>query len=481
MSLSTADVVIAGAGIAGISAAYHLGARGMDDIVLVDPLPPLSLTSDKSIECYRNWWPGPGNAMVALMNRSIDLLEAFADRSGNVFHLNRRGYLYASADPQRIPQFKALAEEAQALGAGPFRWHDGRSGEDAYVPAEMDGYRSPLDGADLITDTSLIRAHFPFLTEKTLAVVHARRCGWFSAQQFGAYLLQRAREKGAKLICDRVEGVDLSGEKVSSVRLSSGEAISTGCFINAAGPFLKDVGRFVETDLPVYSELHLKVSFRDLQKVFPRSAPLLIWADPQTLPWSREERTDLEEDAEARHLLETFPAGAHVRLEGAGESASVLLHWTYASEIVSPTFPLSFDPLHYEIALRGMATMLPGLTAYFNHLPKPFIDGGYCTRTGENRPLIGPTEVDGAYVLGALSGFGIMASSAAGELLAQHVGGSDLPPYAAAFTLSRYVNSAYQRLRKKLRRFGTVVRKNRFKEMDLGAFRSTKFLHIPFK
>jgi len=53
----------------------------------VDERPPLSLTSDKSTECYRNWWPGPGDDMVALMNRSIDLLEEEARESGNVFRL----------------------------------------------------------------------------------------------------------------------------------------------------------------------------------------------------------------------------------------------------------------------------------------------------------------------------------------------------------------------------------------------------------
>jgi len=48
---------------------------------------PLSLTSNHSTECYRNWWPGPGNAMVALMNRSVDLMEELALESHNVFHL----------------------------------------------------------------------------------------------------------------------------------------------------------------------------------------------------------------------------------------------------------------------------------------------------------------------------------------------------------------------------------------------------------
>ena len=87
-----ADVVICGAGIAGVAAAYHLAARhGVRRVVLVDERPPLSLTSDKSTEAYRNFWPGPDDAMVRFMNRSIDLLEHLADASDNVFRMNRRG------------------------------------------------------------------------------------------------------------------------------------------------------------------------------------------------------------------------------------------------------------------------------------------------------------------------------------------------------------------------------------------------------
>src|SRR5512136_2226758 len=104
----TAEVVICGAGIAGIAAAYHLAVQqGVKDVVLVDERPPLSLTSANSAECYRNWWPGPGDAMVALMNRSIDILQDLARETGNAFRLNRRGYLFATADPARIPAFVA--------------------------------------------------------------------------------------------------------------------------------------------------------------------------------------------------------------------------------------------------------------------------------------------------------------------------------------------------------------------------------------
>jgi sarcosine oxidase subunit beta len=73
---STCEVVICGAGIAGIAAAYHLAVKqGVRNVVLVDERPPMTLTSDKSTEAYRNWWPGPDDAMLRFMNRSIDLLE----------------------------------------------------------------------------------------------------------------------------------------------------------------------------------------------------------------------------------------------------------------------------------------------------------------------------------------------------------------------------------------------------------------------
>src|SRR3954452_20401409 len=124
MSDTSAEIVICGAGIAGVAAAYHLTVeQGMRDVVLVEPGAPLALTSDKSTEAYRNWWPGPGDAMVAFMNRSIDLLEAIARATDNRIQLNQRGYLYATSDPARIALLRQAAEEAAMLGAGPLRVH----------------------------------------------------------------------------------------------------------------------------------------------------------------------------------------------------------------------------------------------------------------------------------------------------------------------------------------------------------------------
>ena len=209
---------------------------------------------------------------------------------------------------------------------------------------------------------------------------------------------------------------------------------------------MKPVAKMIGVELPTFSELHIKVAFNDHLGITPREAPLLIWLDPVHLPWSEEEKEFLSEAEETRWLLDEFPAGVHGRPEGRSDSPIFLILWTYDTDPVEERFPLTFDPYYPEIVLRGMAEILPVLSAYFERAPKPIIDGGYYTKTKENRPLICPLPVEGAFMIGALSGFGQMAACAAGELLAAHVTGIQLPDYAPAFDLDRYQDAAYQRL-----------------------------------
>jgi glycine/D-amino acid oxidase-like deaminating enzyme len=220
--------------------------------------------------------------------------------------------------------------------------------------------------------------------------------------------------------------------------------IETHCFVNAAGPLIGRVGKMLGVDLPIFNELHGKVSFNDYLDVVPRDLPLMIWSDPVTLPWSDEERAELAQAEETRWLLEEIPAGAHFRPEGEGGSKQLLMLWTYDIHPQEPVWPPTFDPEYAEVVLRGMTRMIPGLSVYFERPPRPFVDGGYYCKTRENRPLIGPLPVEGAYILGALSGYGIMASQAGGELLAAHITGSTLPDYAPALSLARYDDPAYR-------------------------------------
>ncbi len=455
LSSLQSPIAICGAGIAGLSAAYWLAVEHGLPVTVIDERPPLSLTSDKSTEAYRNWWPGPDDAMVRLMNRSIDLLEAWARATGDRFHLNRRGYVYAVADANRLPELIRSAQAISALGAGELRIHGALPGRGrstpqskagAYQAHAADDWEGQPDGADLLLDPALIRAHFPYLSERTVAVLHVRRAGWFSAQQLGMWLLEQAREHGAKLVNGRVVAVETDASGVCAVRLANGDRLPTRCFVNAAGPFVGEVAKLLGIELPVYSERHLKLNFVDTLGVIPREAPLLIWDEAQMIAWSDEERAALAADPETRWLTEPLPAGVHTRPDGPPGSPIRLMLWDYHRHPVEPVVPIELDELFPELVVRGLTTMIPGLSAYLGRMSKPYVDGGYYTKTKENRPLIGPLPVRGAYVIGAFSGYGLMAAPAAGELLAAHIVGGTLPGYAPAFALDRYSDPAYVEL-----------------------------------
>jgi glycine/D-amino acid oxidase-like deaminating enzyme len=445
-----ADVVICGAGIAGISAAYHLSVRqGIKDILLVDERPPLSFTSDKSTECYRNWFPGPGDTMVNFMNHSIDLLEKLAEDSDNYFHMTRRGYVFITADSDRASQLLKSAEEIARLGAGPLRVHRGQAGDPPYRSCDPYGLDPDITGVDMVLDPALIRKQYPFVSQDALAMLHVRRCGWFSAQQLGMYLLDRAKALGVRLLKGRVTGVTTNADQIEGVQILTNSGlmdVSTRIFVNAAGPFLKEVGAMIGVDFPVVNELHGKIAFEDPEGIIPRHVPLMIWEDPTTLGWSKDDRVTLSESEETKWLLDEFPGGVHFRPEGGPDSRTILALWTYDIAEHEPVWPPDFQPDYAEIVVRGLARMIPGLSVYLDKMPPPVVDGGYYCKTRENRPLIGPLPVKGAYVIAALSGFGIMAAMAAGELLADHVAGGRLPAYAPEFLLSRYEDPGYRKL-----------------------------------
>ncbi|MFX5956762.1 hypothetical protein ABTF01_20430, partial [Acinetobacter baumannii] len=68
--------------------------------------------------------------------------------------------------------------------------------------------------------------------------------------------------------------------------------------------------------------------------------------------------------------------------------------------------------------------------------------GGYYAMTPENWPLVGPMRTAGAFMAGALSGFGTMAACATGAVCAAWAAGAAVPDYAHALSLARYDDQA---------------------------------------
>jgi glycine/D-amino acid oxidase-like deaminating enzyme len=440
--METAEIVICGAGMAGAAAAYHLAVRQrVPNVVIVDERPPMTLTSDKGTQGYRNWFDGPDDTMARFVGRSIGILEELAESSGNVFGLSRHGYAFVTADGRMRHWLREQARRLETFGAGGVREHPGPT---PYEPVHGDDWRGIPDGADLLLDRALVQEHFAFLRGDAIAVSHVRRAGWMDAIRLGHWLLEEACQSGARIVRDRFVGVDTAGGRLSGVRLESGSSISTGRMAIAAGPRLPAVLGMLGLDLPVLLELHAKMRFDDRLGVVPRLAPFTIWNDPVgELEWTEGERARFASHASTRWLLEPFPGGLHVR--PIGSERDVLLIWTFESAPHEYVWPPAFDPNLGEVLLRGFAHMAPRAAAYIGEGHRGFVDGGYYAKTPENRPMIGPLEIEGVFVTGALSGYGIMAAHAAGELVAAHMTGGTLPSYAAALSPRRYADPEYRR------------------------------------
>ena len=321
----SSEIVICGAGMAGIAAAYHLAVRGgVKDIILIDEREPLTLTSNKGTEAYRNWWPGPGDTMVRFVNRSIDLLEELALETDNCFQMNRRGYVFLTADAHQIPVMKDAAAETSALGAGPIREHPGPT---PYVSSPAEGFEDLPTGVDLLLSPDLVREQFPFVAEDAVAALHVRRAGWLDAQKLGKWLLAEAQRAGVRHLRDRVTDVTVTDDRVAGIHLQSGDHINTGTFVIAAGPYLKEVGAMIGVDIPVFNELHGKIALRDELGIVPTDTPLLFWSDPINLSWTDAEREKLAADEETRWLLDEFPAGVHFRSRMDGDTHELLAIW----------------------------------------------------------------------------------------------------------------------------------------------------------
>jgi glycine/D-amino acid oxidase-like deaminating enzyme len=209
-------------------------------------------------------------------------------------------------------------------------------------------------------------------------------------------------------------------------------------------------------ELPVFHELHAKLTLRDPRGAVPRDAPFLIWSDPVRLEWSDRERAELARHEETRRFVDTLPGGVHIRPVDLLHGDELFLIWTYETDVRPYVWPPTFNPRYGDVVLRGSARMVPALAPYVgsNAAAGGLVDGGYYCKTRENRPLIGPLAVDGAFVLGALSGSGVMASLAAAELAAVHVTGGPLPAHARWFLPSRYDDPEYRDL---VARWGPLV------------------------
>jgi glycine/D-amino acid oxidase-like deaminating enzyme len=442
MSDRSADVAVVGAGIVGIACAYYLVKQhGIGNVVLIDPRDPMSLTSAQSGENYRNWWPHP--VMTAYTDHSIDLMEAIARETGERINMTRRGYALVTRRQLPVDLIDELHRGYAASPNQPIRLHENGSAISYSPPASAQWGQAP-QGVDVLCDQALIQATFPSWTKDIRTVLHIRRAGSISGQQLGQYMLEAIRDAGGRLIRGEVTAIEGTAPFALNVATADGRfTLRTAKLVNAAGPFFKDVAAMLGESLPISCVFQQKISFEDRERAIPRNMPFTIDLDGQSIAWSDEEREILSEDTEAAKLLAPMPGGIHCRPDGAEDGTWIKLGWAYNEHQSDPHEEDPVDPQFPDSVIRAASRLHPKLEAYIGRLPRGAHHyGGYYAMTAENWPLIGPMRTPGAFMAGALSGFGTMAACSTGSVCAAWVTGGELPSYAKPLSLARYDDAA---------------------------------------
>lgn len=385
--------------------------------------------------------------MTLFTDYSVDLMEQIAADSGNVLNMTRRGYVLATRDENVDDIVAALHVGYGNAGKEHIRQHQRAAASSYSAPVDPDWTTAPT-GVDVLQNRRLIKDTFPSLSADIANIVHVRRAGEINGQQLGQYMLQRIKDAGGRRLRANVLGIDVPHKFAVDVETGTGiEHVRAERIVVAAGPFTKQLAAMIGVDLPVENIFQQKLAFLDSAGAIPRKLPFCVDLDDIDLGWSEEETELLASDEKTARLLGKHAGGVHCRPEGSEHGNWVKLGWAYNRDAsVVPQQELANEPMldpHFpEIVIRGAAQLHPSLKRYVDDHPTHCTHyGGYYSMTEENWPLVGPLKVDGAYVAGALSGFGSMSACAVGAISAATITDSVLPEFASDLSLARYQNS----------------------------------------
>lgn len=410
-------IAICGSGIAGVATAYYVLQQARDiQVLLIDKNLPLSLTTSKSGENFRDYWPQ--ECMHQFMSHSILLMKELREKYGHhSFCMEHSGYNFISHRTNN-PIFETNAR------------------------------KNPDDYIEEITAIPVIQRNFPYLDRNIKKVVRIKNAGKIDVYAMGSLLLREAKKQGLIQIAGEILAIENRDSRFRIV-LDSKRTVHADKIVIATGPFINTIATMFGFQFPVLNTLQRKFIIPDPLKIIPGNMPFTIYADPQYLDWSEQETDFFGADEQYKWLLNEFPGGLHIKPDSGG----IKLGWAFHTENVQPeweTPKLDFFP---QVVLKGASRFIPELAQYENNIPSPLIEyAGYYTRTKENWPLIGPTGIPNIYVIGALSGYGTMSACAAGNLCAVYIlNKTELPAYAAYFHPLRYQDNTMRQAMAKLK------------------------------
>ncbi len=242
----TADIVIVGGGVMGASAAYHLAARGMRNIVLLEREQFFGQgATGRCAGGVRHQFGTEINIRLSI--ESLAMLDRFRDELGQDIGFRKCGYLFVLTDEKDVAAFRQSVELQHKLG----------------VPTEW------LGGDDVRTRLPLM--HF----DDALAGTFFQGDGLVDPSSVVSGYVSAARRNGAQLFNNvQVTGIRLRGGTIEGVDTSQGP-IDTSVVLNAAGPWSALVAQMAGVDIPVEPVRRQMFTTTPLPSV-PRDFPFVL-------------------------------------------------------------------------------------------------------------------------------------------------------------------------------------------------------------
>jgi glycine/D-amino acid oxidase-like deaminating enzyme len=232
-------------------------------------------------------------------------------------------------------------------------------------------------------DQAGLRERFPSLSLEDIAAgVHSLEDGWCDPNGLLQGFRRKAHSLGAQYVHERAVGIDHGGGMARAVRLSSGQTVEANTFVNAAGPWAKQISAMVGMPLPIEPLRRFEHYFETPNAI----EPLPYVKDTNRLAF---------------------------RPEGRGYSGGLV----NSDESRGYNFDVDHD--YFE------RVVWPALARRF-----PAFEACRCRRTWsglyeqnelDGNPVIGPWSghMENFYIVGGFSGHGMMHAPAAGRAIAE--------------------------------------------------------------
>ena len=223
MSLpKTVEVVVIGGGVMGASIAYHLAARGVKDILLLEKDEYFGQgATGRCAGGVRYQFATEVNVRLSLA--SLPMLERFEAEIGQAIDYRKCGYLFVLTNPEDVAVFQHNVNLQNRLGAGT-QWLDGSEIRQRLPMMKLDdvigGTFNPRDG--IVDPNGVVMG----------------------------YILAGQRLGVRPLTGVEVTGIQTAANCVRAVETSEG-MVSTPLVVNAAGPWAGLIGEMAGVEIPI--------------------------------------------------------------------------------------------------------------------------------------------------------------------------------------------------------------------------------------